>query len=305
MEETPAPTPTQHEANLTSLPTTTSTSPPKPAHTHASAYAAIGVCLVIGVIAGFVLFSLRKKRKLKIAKEIKSNPDDIKPGPSMMAKLSGIVPRVCVPTRAAFKTVTAFCKRSFNTKTNFGSGCTQPHDSATLKLFVQSKLSLQSIMGQLKQPPPTVDDCSSVYSRRTDLGRSKFSQSIERVATLIKPFKKRSPASSLTTSSASTIADQPGTCPKPNSITSSSENNSFDGNQTIPSFTPSTFKIHAVEMDFNRTQEGHLKMEVGQSIKIYQVFDHGWVSFIFLTISWILSFGGTNTFSLTGIRFEP
>ncbi|KAF7594561.1 hypothetical protein BBP40_008828 [Aspergillus hancockii] len=279
MKQTSASTEMQHQAKITALPTETAISHQKATHTNSSAYAAIGICLGVGMIAGFIFIFLRKKRHLGKVKQIGDKPDNLKPGPTLMDRLNPLVTRVSILTRTASQAVTMLCKRSPNTKKNGNSECSRLHPTVTSKLFVQSKTSLQSVMGRLKYPSAaaTIEDCSSVYSRRTDLHRSKFSQSIDRVTNMMRTFKRASPRSSLTGSSASTIADQPGVFPKPASVSSMSGSISFDGIQNVSPLAPSTLKVYAVEMDFDPAQDGQLKMEIGQSIKIYQVFDHGWV----------------------------
>ncbi|KAE8356290.1 hypothetical protein BDV28DRAFT_145325 [Aspergillus coremiiformis] len=251
------------------------------------AYAAIGVCVVIGMIAGFTLHWLHKKRRLRLAKGLGIDSGNGKPETSKstnshpllskltlsgMPTLPGHFPCLRMPTIAG---ILPFLKRSSNSK--------QPQRDDSSSLYSRTT----------SEPATPVQEyprnLASIIRRprgneRTQFPRMPhveapnfFKRNTDRVASRMKPPKMPALALIRRDSTISTIAEREYPVAEVKISSDSDTVSSTDANRGVTGYSPSTFKIYAVEMDFTPTQDGHLKLDVGQSVKIYHIYDHGWV----------------------------
>ncbi|KAE8324805.1 hypothetical protein BDV39DRAFT_216920 [Aspergillus sergii] len=54
----------------------------------------------------------------------------------------------------------------------------------------------------------------------------------------------------------------------------------------VASYAPATFKTYSVEMEHSPANDAQIKLGLGQSVTVYQVYDHGWVCTLFQPRHW-------------------
>ncbi|KAE8380342.1 hypothetical protein BDV26DRAFT_290430 [Aspergillus bertholletiae] len=117
---------------------------------------------------------------------------------------------------------------------------------------------------------PANSDHNIAFPRPTLKTRGSFK---ERVTGLAKLSKKPSINTLYRGSAASSIEDKDRPTVKLTTI----PDDELEDNKNVASYAPSTFKIYSVEMEHCPVDDTQVKLGLGQSVQIYQVYDHGWV----------------------------
>ncbi|KNG91406.1 hypothetical protein ANOM_000483 [Aspergillus nomiae NRRL 13137] len=95
----------------------------------------------------------------------------------------------------------------------------------------------------------------------------------ERVTGLAKLPRMPSINSLYKASAASSIEEKD----RPGAKLSTIPDDEMEDNRLVTSYAPSTFKTYSVDMEFSPVNDTQIKLALGQSVIIYQVYDHGWV----------------------------
>ncbi|KAE8395521.1 hypothetical protein ETB97_005315 [Aspergillus alliaceus] len=265
--QTTAPSHTPHKPSLNTVSLSKNTLYRRSTYSDTSAYAAIGVCVAIGIIAGFILYWLYKKRQLRIGKVIVGDSGDYKPSRAKILNPGWRAQSITLPKRNQLSDIVPSFWKSSNRKTN---NYRPHHTLPTSKSFIQTKESTSNFVVRFKRFDGNGNSHDPERTRSVTLP-TFITRSTERVASLISsPRIPTLPSLHRATSAFAIGAEAKATPDRDDRL-------SMEENRNIPCYTPSTFKIYGVEMNFSPVQDGQVKLEAGQSVKIYQFYDHGWV----------------------------